>query len=436
MKITPNRARWVVLTLALPGAPAIAQQYDPFDRLGTLQDIHNPFGRERNVGVAERPRPDYATVPIRAGPLEITPQIVVQADYNDNIFATDSDRVEDAILHFRPRISIVRPSPDLSLSIAAEYDAGRYADNSSENSDEYTIEGRARYVVSNDTTADLRLLQARVTEDRTSPDSLTGIVRPNRFDVSEVYGEVAHTFNRLRLRGTLDYERRNYSDNRLGNGLEVDQDFRNRSTVTGGLIAEYALSPSFAVFGAGSANKRDYNTRIGPLPARDSSGYELALGASFELGRLMRGSLRLGYLSQDYRDPLFDDVDGLLVRGELAYFVTPLVTLTATADRSVVETGVIGAAGYLRTTAALRADYELLRNLIIRAEAGIEMRDFNGIDREDRRFTGSASASYLISPRWALKAEYSNRGQDSTGLVSGRDFDQNRLTVGIVFKGL
>lgn len=415
---------------------AMAQQYDPFDRLGTLQGSDNPFGRDRNVGVAERPRPAYEAVPIKAGSLAIMPQLVTRLDLDDNIYALPAPRSHDEILLFRPRISIGRPSPNLAWSLAGEYEGKRYFRNGSENTNDYAAQGSAHYTIKRDTILDLRLVQSRNSEERASPDSLTGITRPNRFYRSEAYGELMHRFNRLRLRGTLDYERLNYTDNRNAAGNEIDQDFRDRSTTTGGLIVEYGLSPSFAVFTAASANRRDYRTRIGPVPARDSSGYELALGANFDVGHLMHGSLRLGYLNQDYKDPLFNDVNGLLVRGELAYFVTPLVTLTARIDRNVAETGVIEAAGYVRTTASFRADYELLRNLILRAEVGNEHRNFVGADRRDDRFTGDLGATYLVSPRWSLQMNFSHRGQDSSGLLSGRDFSENRFSVGAVLKGL
>jgi len=415
---------------------AMAQQYDPFDRLGTLQGSDNPFGRDRNVGVSERPRPAYNAVPIKAGSLQIMPQLVTKLDLDDNIYALQTPRSNDEILLFRPRLSIGRPSPNMAWSIAGEYEGTRYLQHSSENTNDYAVQGSARYTIRRDTILDLRLLQSRDSEERASPDSLTGIVRPNQFYRSEAFGELSHSFNRLRLRGTLDYERRNYLDNRDAAGNEIDQDFRDHSTLTGSMIVEYGLSPSFAVFTAASANSRDYRTRIGPVPARDSSGYELALGANFDVGHLMRGSLRLGYLEQDYKDPLFNDVNGLLVRGELAYFVTPLVTLTAKIDRNVSETGVIEAAGYVRTAASFRADYELLRNLILRAEVGNEHRNFVGADRRDNRFTGDLSATYLISPRWSLQMSLNHRGQNSSGLLSGRDFSENRLSIGAVLKGL
>jgi hypothetical protein len=427
----------LALVLAvLAAVPARAQQFDPFDRLGTIQPRENLFGRDRAVGVLDRPRPAYAAQPVRAGRFEILPQLLGTLENDDNVFATERDTVSDAILRLRPRVAVNRPDPDLSLSLAGEAELTRYASRQSENSDAYALEGRARYVVDRDTNVDLRLLRARAIEERTDPSSLNGLARPNRFDVTEAYGEVRREVGRARVRTTLDWERRDYRDNRTRLGAGVDQDFRDRATLTLGVIGEYALSPSFAVFVAGSANKRDYRPRIGPLPARDSRGWDVAAGASFELGKLMRGALRLGYLKQDYRSPVFRDVGGVLVRGELSYFVTPLVTVTATADRSVVETGVVEAAGYLRTAAGVRVDYELLRNLILQGEAGYEKRRFNAVERRDDRFAAGLSATWLINRRLSLKGELRHRGQDSAGPFPGRQFAQNRALVSLVFKGL
>ncbi|MCI4592666.1 outer membrane beta-barrel protein [Sphingobium sp. BYY-5] len=429
--------KWATcLLMGMPCGSALAQQYDPFDRLGTLQGSDNVFGRDRNVGVTDRPRPDYATRPIQLGSWTITPQMAVEANYNDNIYYTRRSTVDDIIMSVRPRLTIARPDPNLTVAIAGEYEAARYMNRTAENTDTYALKGDLRSVVRRDTVLNLRLLQAREAEARFSPDSLTGIARPTRFDITEVYGEAVHIFNRLRVRGTMDYERRNYHDNRDRSGAIIDQDFRDHKTVTGSAIAEYALSPSLALFVAGSVNRRSYAARIGPVPARDSRGYEAALGASMEIGRLMRGSVRLGYLDQDYKDPMFTDVSGLLMRGELAYFVTSLVTLTAKVDRSVVESGLAGSAGYLRTGYSLRADYELLRNLILLAELGRENRRYNGIERSNSGFTGRFAATYMVSPRWALRTEFSHRAQESAGASAGRTFAGNQVMLSVVFKGL
>lgn len=420
------------LTLAFP---ALAQQSDATDSLGSISS-QGSFGRDRNVSVLERPRPDYTPEPLQFGSIEVMPRIAVGTGYDDNLYAQRTDRIGDGYVRIRPRVSITRPSPNLRLTVDGELDLLRYFDRASENATQYIFDTRALYTISRDTTLSLVASHGRYSQERVSPDSPTNSIRPTRFTITDGGATLSHTFNRLRLRGVLDVENRDYRDGRTPTGTVVDQDFRDHTTVTATGISEYALNPSIALFLAGAYNQRDYRTRIGPVPARDSTGFELAAGSSFELGRIMRGSLRLGYLEQNYRDPIFRNISGLLVRGEVAYFMTPLITVNGTIDRSVSETGVIGATGYLKTTTTLGADYELLRNLILGASAELEKRDFQNLDRTDDRWTLRTSASYLMSKRVTLRGDFQRRSQSSAGALPGREFIDNRISVGVTLSGL
>ncbi|MBB4840659.1 hypothetical protein HNP52_003751 [Sphingomonas kyeonggiensis] len=431
-----KRAAW---TLLLGGCalatPALAQQSDATDGLGSVAS-ENPFGRDRNVGVLERRRPDYTPEPIHVGTLELMPRVAIGAGYDDNLYAQPDDRTGDAYLRIRPKVSLVRPSPTLKLSLDGELDLLRYAKRASENATQYAVNASALYTISKSDTFNLALRNGRYSQERVSPDSPTQATRPIRFTLSEGTATYTHVFNRLRVRGVFDVENRNYADSVTPSGAAIDQDFRDHTTYTGTAIGEYALSPSIALFVAGSVNQRDYRERTGPVPARDSSGFELAGGASFELGRKARGALRLGYIRQDYKPAQFHDISGFLVRGELAYFLTPLVTITGTIDRGIRETGVNGATGYLATNMTLRADYELLRNLILGVGGELEKRDFNNIDRSDDRWTWRASGSYLVSKRMALRLDLQRRTQASWGVTAGRRFTDNRISMGVTFSGL
>ena len=427
------------IPLALIGcgfvSPALAQQSDATDGLGSVS-TENDFGRDRNISVLERRRPEYSPEPIQLGTLELMPHMAIGAGFDDNLYAQPDDRTDDAYLRIRPRFTLVRPSPDLKLSLDGELDLLRYADRTSENATQYHLDAGALYTISTADKLDVTLRHGRYSQERVSPDSPTQAARPIRFALTGGTATFTHVFNRLRLRGVVDVENRNYRDSETPAGDSIDQDFRDHTIYTGTAIGEYALSPSIALFVAGSVNQRDYRERMGEVAARDSTGFDIAAGASFELGRKARGSLRLGYLAQDYRSEQFEDVSGFLVRGELAYFLTPLVTITATVDRGVRETGVNGATGYLATDMSLRADYELLRNLILSAGVDLEQRDFNDIDRRDDRWTWRANASYLVSRRIALRVDAQRRTQSSRGLAAGRGFTDNRISIGVTFSGL
>src|SRR3546814_9428421 len=56
------------------------------------------------------------------------------------LFRSQPDgEIGDAYVRIRPRVSLVRPSPNLKLSLNGELDLLRYADRSSENATQYAV---------------------------------------------------------------------------------------------------------------------------------------------------------------------------------------------------------------------------------------------------------------------------------------------------------
>src|SRR3546814_14497085 len=101
-----------VFSIALLGscglaAPALAQQSDATDGLGSVSS-ENSFGRDRNISVLERRRPDYTAEPIHVGSLELLPRIAIGAGYDDNLYAQPDGEIGDAYVRIRPRVSLVR----------------------------------------------------------------------------------------------------------------------------------------------------------------------------------------------------------------------------------------------------------------------------------------------------------------------------------------
>ena len=159
---------------------------------------------------------------------------------------------------------------------------------------------------------------------------------------------------------------------------------------------------------------------------RDSSGYEIAGGVDFDLSRLARGRLQVGYLHQDWSDPRIKSVSTASIRARLEYYPSQLITLSALASRDLYDSQLADAPAYLDTSAVVRADYELLRNLILSAEAGYEVANFRGIDRKDRRVTLAAGGTYLVSRHVTLRFQYIHLDQQSRGTRASLDYDNDR----------
>ena len=267
-------------------------------------------------------------------------------------------------------------------------------------------------------------------EPRTAISNLPNALEPVEANVvgANVGGD--YEFGRVQLRGRIGIDSFDYEDVPLRSGGTADQDFRDRDETVGTLRAAYAVERDWAVFAEARLIDRSYdnNSAAGETETpftRDSQGTVFLVGTDFELPVLLRGEFAVGYQSFEYDDARFNDVDGLSVDGRLEWFVTQLTTLTANANRSVIDPGLFGEAGATETRVGLRADHELLRNLILFGQIGVANYDFENTDRSDDRFDLGAGLTYKLNKRAWVETAYRFVSQDS----DVQDFTDNRLTV-------
>jgi hypothetical protein len=222
-----------------------------------------------------------------------------------------------------------------------------YLDHSSEDTTDYAGGLSGRLDVRHDLGVAAGLGFERDTEPRTAEASPSGALHPVQYDLADGWIEGSKTFDRLRLtaRGSIqDYA---YDNAEAPGGAVIDQRDQDRTESVGAGLLEYVYSPELSVLTSLTANRRQYRDAAPGEASRTSSGYEATAGASFDLASLMRGEIRAGYLQQTYENPAYRRVGGAALRGKVEYFLTPLTTITATASRSVEDSGLPGVAGYI-----------------------------------------------------------------------------------------
>ncbi|QTD55300.1 outer membrane beta-barrel protein [Parasphingorhabdus cellanae] len=421
----------VFLFASLP-ATVHAQQSDVLE---DFRDESLQFQRPDVLSVQERPQPAFDPVPYRDAGIEIMPSIKVDSLYNSNIFA-ERDARDDLIIRIRPKVAASTQFGNFNIATAAEVDHRQYLSTDSQSTTDYILGLRGRFDIDREGQIYAGTRNGQRTEDRTDPASPLNVQEPVQYRFASGFVGAARSFNRLRVAGRVGIERRDYEDGRDGLDLPVDQDFRNRTILTSDLAAEFAINPDISVFVNGSVNQRDYKAQPLFSPSRDSKGYEITAGTSFQLSSLVRSEIGIGYFEQDFEDARFEDVEGFAARAKLEYFVTPLVTLTARANRGVEESSTLGSGAFVATSFSLTADYELLRNLIISASGGYERNKFQDIDRRYTIASAKMSAEWRLSPRYALHAQYDFRDQEASGTFPGREFSRHRFLAGITIAGM
>lgn len=389
------------------------------------------FVRNRAVAVRDRPQPAYDPLGIRAGGFTAFPRLQSSVIHDGNIFAAEDDPQPATTLRLTPEVVVRSNWSRHALETHARAEMDRNLDFDSENTTDWSLGGAGRLDIVRGVDITLAADYAHDHEARMAAGAGPAARRPITFDLAFTSLAATRTRGRLRLRADAAVLRYDYRDGLNDAGAVIEQDVRDRTVARLTGRADYALSPATALFFQVARDDRDYR-KVAGSPERSSSGHEALAGVNFELGALIRGEVAAGYIRQDFQDAAYGDLDGVGGRARLSWFPTQLTTLTATAARSVEDTGVIGSAGALRTDLSISVDHELLRNLILTAETAWSEDDYDGLDRTDIRFAASFSAIYRLDRRYGLTTGLTYLDQSSSGAAAGPTYRSTRLSIAVV----
>jgi hypothetical protein len=391
---------------------------------GVAQEAAPGFDRGRNQSVAERPRPEYDPAGVQVRAWFLRPEMVSEVGYSDNVFAEENSEDSDVYLSLRPRLEgeTTWSRHGARFAVGAE----RTFFNDTPKNDEFSpyAEGELRLDIGRDGAISLGGRTANDSEGRTSPDQPAAALSPVEYDINEVVLGARYTFNRVRVSARALSRDLDYEDALSAAGVVLDQDDRDRTEREISVRGEYAMSPSFAIVAEAGANNREYDLNPPAVAVnRESNGRSYTVGANFDVARLARGEVTVGYLEQEYKDASIGDINGLALNARLDWFPTDRTTIGFTASRTVAETGLTFAAGAEQTAIGVRVDHELRRNVILSGALSGGARDYQGIDREDDLRRGELSVRYLVNRRVELRAGYALESQSSEGAARDRDFD-------------
>ncbi|TAK47634.1 MAG: hypothetical protein EPO23_11465 [Xanthobacteraceae bacterium] len=288
-----------------------------------------------------------------------------------------------------------------------------------------------------DVTRDLRIeSEARLrvaTDNPGSPDIAAGLSRYTTY--ASVGGSLGlvRRFNRLELGVSGGIDRTAYEWSRFTNGATAsnhDRDYA-QSTLTG--RASYEMTPGVKPFVEASLDRRVHDLaadRSGYL--RDSRGFTVKAGTTFELTRLITGEAAVGYLTRGYDDARLGDLSGLLTSASLVWSVTPLTTVKFTATSTIDETTLAGVPGVANRSYGAEISHALRRWLVGTLKFTAGNSDYVGAGRSDRSYSAAAALTYKLSRTMHLKGEFRRDWLQSS--IPGSDYTANVVMLGLRFQ--
>lgn len=409
---------WIALPALCLAAPAKSQR--------AMADASGAAA----AGVSGRTQPGYEVAGFKLGGFTALPTITTELLANDNVFAR-RNAIADQTLTLRPRLLIRSDWSRHSLTFVSEGEIQRFADLTSQNSEQVDATLSGRVDITNDVRLTTTATAARLIERRGSAGDVFGTGSPIEYRQFSTVSRLTGNFNRITAQIGAGASTSHYYPVDL-EGSRVSLSFRDYRRVDGMARVGYAIGPSSGIFVNGTVNSSTYANDPG-APSRNSKGYSVLGGIAFDVSDLINAEVGVGRLSQKFSNPAFPDVSGLDFSASLDWNPTPLLSIGGNARRTVVRSPLRNVGGIRQSTASLNADYELLRQLVVSATTELVLDRYEGIDRRDRRISATASARYLVSRNIALGIGASHRRQRSKGQV-GREYDENIVRVSLTLR--
>jgi hypothetical protein len=437
----PLRVAILLLATTALAAPALAQERPRLpNQLRSGQPPDAPaLGRaagdaepDPNVTVQNRARPEYDPIGLRAGSFFIYPQVTLGGFYDDNVFATDDDEEGDFAATVQPRVLVQSNFSRHQLLLDVGGDVTTYAEEDDLNYQDAYARGSGRLDITRDNILSGSVGINKLHEDPSSPDRDEGGGDDEITDYLRGDADLAfrRNFNRLYAVVGGGITRLDFDDTD-----DTNEDDRDRNQYLGRVRAGYEISPRLGAFAQATYDVRRYDqTPDDEGLDRDSDGFGLRVGTEVDITSIIFGEVGLGYTYRQYDDDELDSVSGVGFGGAITWNVTPLTSVVFNAQGDIQETTVGDdtgdrASANFQKLVTVDVTHELLRNVLLNANAGYIRDDFEGVDRSDDTFVVGGGVSYLLNRNLSLDATYdfSTRSSDE----GEEEYTRNIFLVGV-----
>lgn len=374
-----------------------------------------------NTTVADRARPAYDPLGIRAGSFLVFPELAVTGSYSDNVGFDEDDEESDIVTEIEPSVEFQSQWSRHLLAVEVGSEIALHADQGDEDYQDLFAVGRSRVDVSRQTNIAATGEVRRGHEGRDDPEDA------GNDDLTDLYqfgGGMAlnHDINRLGFTVGGDFLRSAYDD-------DAEED-RNANVYDVLLRTSYEFSPRLDLFLEGRYNVEDRDDNVDDNGvARDTDGYEGRLGAGLDITSVLFGEAFAGYRVQRFDEDDFDDETGISFGFDVNWNPTLLTSFGFSGQRDFRATDEGDAASNFRTEVGITIDHEVLRNMIVNGEARYQNDDFRGDDRKDDTVLLGAGLTYWINRNLSFNAGYDYSGRNSN--QAGEDYQVNEFSIGL-----
>ncbi len=371
----------------------------------------------------------FAQLGLRAGAFLVSPAVEVVGGYDTNPARAPGGR-PSAFVTVSPELLAKSDwqRHEVTVALRGSYTAYGQTPELDRPSADGKVTGRL------DVTRDTSLIGEGTlvvgTDHPGSPNVQAGLAR---FPIVTTLGGaagVSQRFNRIEVTVKGGAERTEFQDSTFTDGTTGSNDDRNFNRYAVLMRTSYDLMPGIKPFVEATHDTREHDIQVDRFGTqRDSVGWSIKGGTTFEFSRKLIGEVAVGYLERDYKDPSLPQLQGVLFDAALIYSLSALTNVKLTAATTAGETTVPGTAGILTRNAGVEVNHAFRRWLIGTAKFNYGYDDYVGSARKDDRYAISGAITYKLNRLMQVKGEIRQEWLRST--VPGVDYAATVFMLGM-----
>ena len=174
--------------------------------------------------------------------------------------------------------------------------------------------------------------------------------------------------------------------------------------------ASYRLSEAISPFLELGVDRRIYNSGTDASGyEQDSNGETARIGATLAFSKMLSGDASVGYGAREYQDPRLPNASAPLFNASLVWLATPLTTVTLKAQSAIADAILGGASADVTHNYTIELSHALTRQFTLGASAGYATDRYIGASLTDSTTTLALKAEYHLSRDLVLKASASRQ---------------------------
>jgi hypothetical protein len=385
-----------------------------------------------DVGVMDRPRPEYDAKGIPLGAFRLFPSLDVTGSYDDNVFRQTAG-LSDFYLVEAPTARVQSQWGRHFAELYAGLNNYNYSKYTQENLTDWDVGGDGRIDASRAATLSGGGSYGEAHESLQSPNTVGFQASPNRY--YKTHGEANGTYqpNRLGFGAGGSIDRFDWNATPEVGGGQLFNTDRNETEYQAYAKTFYDFSPGYTGFLKASYDSREFDQFLDRTGLhRSSTGYRVDGGADVQISHLVKGEIFVGYLEQHYAQNVvtpLHSISGLDYGANLDWYADQKLTVHLKAAHTITDVTLASVSASNDQTVNLGADYEVAYNMIFQGYASYTQSHFAGTTRTDDYPGAGIKLRYLANEYLSAYVgyDYTNRSSNFSGI----NFNDNLITVGI-----